>query len=354
MKDIAKIDKQLEIETGVAREGLRFLDAEMEPFAIYGVFREGEKFRRIPESVARQVSDGVYALHGNTAGGRVRFVTNSPYVAVQAKIRPSKMPHFALSGSCGLDMYAEHEGNIRYGGSFIPPFDVEDTFESVQDYAYGWQERIVTINFPLYSDVYKLYIGLHEAAVLKSAPRYTIEKPVVFYGSSITQGGCASRPGSAYQSILSRRLHCDYINLGFSGSAKAEEAMVAYIKSLKMRVFVMDYDHNAPDPEYLAATHGKMFRAIREAQPDLPIVLMPRPKYYMTREDKKRHAVVYGTYLEAKRQGDRNVYFLSGKELMGMVQDNGLVDVHHPTDSGFLSMATAIEPVLREILYKGE
>ena len=89
--------------------------------------------------------------------------------------------------------------------------------------------------------------------MLKDAPEYRIKKPVVYYGSSITQGGCASKPGSSYESILSRRFDCDYINLGFSGTAKGEDEIVDYIKGLEMSVFVMDYDHNAPTTEHLAS-----------------------------------------------------------------------------------------------------
>lgn len=352
MKSIAEIDKRLAVETKVEREGLCFFDAEDAPFKVYGVFREGEKFRRIPEALAKEVNEGVYGLHANTAGGRVRFVTDSPYVVIKAKIRPSKMPHFAFSGSCGFDMFSEYDGDVRYGGTFMPPIDIEDWYESVQDHVNGSQERVVTINFPLYSDVYKLYIGLKEGSVLEEAPAYKVEKPVVSYGSSITQGGCASKPGSSYQSILSRKFNTDYINLGFSGSGRAEDNIVNYIKNLEMSVFIMDYDHNAPTPEYLESTHNKMFKAIREAQPNLPIIIMPRPKYYLNRDDQRRHEIIYATYQEALAGGDQNVYFISGHDLMAIVEDNGTVDNCHPTDSGFFSMAKAIEPVLGEILAK--
>lgn len=349
MKSIVDIDKRMAVETTVDREGLCFFNAENDPFQVYGVFKEGEKFRRIPEEVARRVSEGVYELHANAAGGRVRFVTDSPYIAIKAKIRPMKMSCFALSGTCGFDMYWEDGKEIRFGGTFMPPFEVEDWYESVLDHVNGRQERIVTINFPLYSEVHQLYIGVQEGSVLETAPDYLKGKPVVSYGSSITNGGCASRPGNTYQSILSRKLNRDHINLGFAGSGKAEDAIVDYIKELDMSVFIMDYDHNAPDVEYLAATHNKMFQKIRAAQPNLPIIIMPRPKYYLSADDQKRHEVIYTTYQQAKAGGDENVYFISGRELMAMVQDGGTVDNCHPTDGGFASMAAAIEPVLRSI-----
>ena len=348
-KNIAEIDKNLAVETNIERDGLCFMDVETAPFKLYGIFKEGESFRRIPEDVARNVSEGVYNLHTHTAGGRVRFVTDSPYVAIKTKYTPSKMPHFALTGSAGFDMYSECDGEHRYEGTFLPPFDVSDGYESVIDFPER-KERIITINFPLYSSVTKLYIGLKAGSVLIEAPKYRMEKPIVYYGSSITQGGCASKPGSSYESILSRRFDCDYVNSGFSGNAKGEDGITDYIKSLDMSIFVLDYDHNAPSTEHLQATHQKMFQAIRKAQPKLPILIMTRPKYYMIPEEMKRHEIIYNTYITAKEQGDENVYFLSGRQLMSLVADNGTVDNCHPTDSGFFSMAGAIAGVFDKLL----
>lgn len=348
MKSIAEIDRNLAVETSIEREGLHFYDAEQSPFRIYGIFKENGMFRRMSEVVAKSVSEGVYNLHTNTAGGRVCFLTDSPYVAIKTEYIPGKMPHFALSGSCGFDMYSQYDGMTRYEGTFVPPYNVGNGYESILDFG-KCHERVVTINFPLYSSVQKLYIGLKEGAVLKPAPGYRVEKPVVYYGSSITQGGCASKPGSSYQSILSRLFDCDYINLGFSGNAKGEDEMADYIKELDMSVFVMDYDHNAPSIEHLEKTHSRMFKKIRAVQPDLPILIMSRPKYYLTEIEEKRRTIVWNTYLKAKEQGDENVYFLDGKKLMELVGDNGTVDNAHPTDSGFFSMAYAIRQVFDEI-----
>ena len=348
MKNISEIDKNLAVQTSIQREGLCFYDVRQAPFRTDGVFWENGMFRRMPEAVAKTVSEGVHMLHSHRAGGRVCFVTDSPYVAIKTEYIPSKMPHFALSGSAGFDMYERYEEEFRYAGTFMPPVDVENGYESVIDFA-ECRERYITINLPLYSPVIKLYIGLKDGAVLKEAPEYRVKKPVVYYGSSITQGGCASKPGSSYQSILSRRFDCDYINLGFSGSARGEDEMVDYIKGLDMSVFVMDYDYNAPSAEHLDQTHNKMFKAIRAAHPTLPIVIMPRPKYYLTEKEKIRHQIIYRTYLEAKAAGDENVYFISGRKLMEMVGDNGTVDGAHPTDSGFFSMACAVAEVFEEI-----
>ena len=351
MNAIAKIDRNFAIETNIEREGLCFYDVEEAPFRVHGIFKENGCFRRIPEAVAQQVSPGVCMLHTNGAGGRVRFITDSPYVAIKTEYEPNKMSHFALTGSSGLDMYEDINDESRYLGTFKTPWDVENGYESVVDFPER-RERCVTINFPLYSTVYKLHVGLQEGSVLKAAPDYKIKRPVVFYGSSITQGGCASRPGSSYESLLSRRFGFDYINLGFSGNAKGEQAIADYIKKLDMSVFVYDYDWNAPNPKHLEATHDRMFQTIRSAQPELPIIIMAQPTYYLAPIREERRKIIEKTYLDAKNRGDQNVYFLDGPKLMELVKDDGTVDGIHPSDSGFFSMANAIAPILETVFAK--
>jgi len=351
LKELDSIDKNFKIETSIKKDDICFHDVEDGGFQLYGVFKENGMFRRMPQSVAEGINKGVGGLHTNTAGGRVRFVTDSAYVAIKTHYTPCRKPHFALSGSSGFDMYVGVGEDARYAGTFIPPVDVEDGYESLIEFKDA-RERIITINFPLYSDVYKLYIGLQDCASIKAAPEYKIKTPVVYYGSSITQGACASKPGSCYPSILSRKFDCDYINLGFAGSAKGEEAMGDYIKELDMSIFVLDYDHNSPNLEKLQATHSRLFYQIRSKHKDLPIVIMPRPRFYHRGDDKKRFEVIERTYLEAKASGDENVYFIDNKKLMELAGDNGSVDNTHPTDSGFLSMSLALTKVFEEILLK--
>lgn len=349
--DISKVDKNLAVETNIDRPGLCFYDAEESPFRIYGVFKENGLFRRMTEEDARKVSPAILELHTCAAGGRVRFVTDSPYVALKTEYFANKMPHFALTGSCGFDLYSEYGCGVRYEGTYVPPYDVVDSYENVVDFDHVCK-RVVTINFPPYSVVKKVYIGLQQGSILEAAPEYKLTKPVVYYGSSITQGGCASKPGSTYQSILSFRYDWDYINLGFSGSALGEDAMTDYIKGLDMGAFVLDYDYNAPTPEHLQATHSRMYEGIRAVHPDLPIIMMAQPKYYLNEDGQKRLEIIRATYLAAREKGDENVYFLSGQDLMELVGDNGLVDGCHPTDSGFFSMAKALEKVFDRIVEK--
>ena len=350
MPDISDIDKNFQIQTSLSENNLKFLNANDERFSVYGVFYENGCYRRMPETVAKSVSDGVYALHSHTAGGRIKFITDSRFIAIKA-IMPDigKMSHFTLTGSAGFDLYTGK--NEEYHASFIPPYDMTDGYEGIIYFDSGIQ-REITVNFPLYSSISALYIGIEDTAELKKSSGYIHSKPIVFYGSSITQGGCASRPGMSYESIISRALQTDYINLGFSGSAKAEDEMAEYIRTLDMSVFVYDYDYNAPDINHLERTHRKMFRTIREKKPDLPIIIMSRPEFTLSAEAEQRLKIIKKTFTENAGNDDKNVYFIDGPTLMKLAENDGTVDGCHPNDLGFYSMATALIPILKSALSK--
>jgi lysophospholipase L1-like esterase len=118
-----------------------------------------------------------------------------------------------------------------------------------------------------------------------------------------------------------------------------------------MSVFVLDYDHNAPDVAHLKATHEPFFLRVREKNPDLPIVLMTRPND--VQDPMARLAVVKETYENALARGDKNVYFINGRDFFGE-EDHAhyTIDGVHPNDLGFDKMTQLIEPVIRKILEK--
>ncbi len=349
MSNIAEIDKNFKINLEIGKDDVVFYDIMSDPFRIYGVTYEDGIFRRMPQKVADSVSQPVGTLNTNTAGGRVRFKTDSPYVAIAAEMHSiGKMPHFAMTGSAGFDLYFKRDGREVYRNTFMPPFNITEGYKSVMDIG-EMEMREITINFPLYSGVSRLYIGLSDKAMIERAEDYSIETPIVYYGSSITQGGCASRPGNAYQGFISRRFDANFLNLGFSGNAKGEEAIANYIKGLDMSLFVYDYDHNAPNPTHLANTHEKMFKIIRDAHPDLPIIMLTRPRIYLTAEEEQRKAVVQQTYRNAMLAGDKNVYCIIGKDLMQYTGNDGSVDNCHPNDLGFASMAHVLGDMIEEM-----
>lgn len=356
MSDISKIDKNFEVKAVEVGQETVFFNCLEEPFKVYGLILpkdETDVFCRMPLSVAEATSEGVVPLSHHTAGGRVKFKTNSPYVIIRSK-QPAigRMAHFTLCGSGGFDMYKKIDGSDQYAGTFVPPYDIKDGYESKLSTGFN-EETEITIHFPLYSRVQSLEIGLKVGSSLKAADGYKYDVPVVYYGSSITQGGCASRPGMAYQNIISREYNCDHINLGFSGCAKGEDAIAEYIATLNMSVFVYDYDHNAPSVEHLRNTHSRMFKIIREKNPTLPIIMVSRPKGVLAPDEMERRSIIQSTCEEAKASGDQNVYFIDGCEMMKFKGGNeATVDNCHPTDLGFRRMADYIGEAVGKALEK--
>ncbi len=345
--DFTKIDKNMKVETKIEREGLTFYDIDKAPFKIHGVFREGDRYVRMPQKIADNVNDSIHWLNGLTSGGRIRFVTDSPYIALKVQISgPSKFSFFSVTGIMGCDVYS----GKRYYGTIIPPLDTTTEYENIIDIP-DPEEREYTINMPIYASTHKVFVGIKEGSTLKPADDYSITKPVVFYGSSVTQGGCASRPGNTYPSQISRELNCDIINLGFAGSAKGEEEIARYISTLDMTAFCYDYDYNADSLEHYKETHEKFFKIIRVAQPDLPIIMTTRPKVYLTAGENERVNIMLNTYNNALAAGDKNVYYIKGQDLLiDMLGEAALVENCHPNDAGFASMAYVMGNKLKEIL----
>ena len=350
MVDISKIDKNMTASKVIDKTGYDFYDIDEAPFRIYGVYREGEKYRRLPPEVAETVNEGVLFLHANTAGGRVRFVTDSKKIA------------FLIWGDGGLstengaylnrgslDVYADGRFmGVTRGGNDFPLTYYESAvgeFDEVRD-------RLITVYMPNYGEIHKILVGVERGSKICAAPDYKYEKPVLYYGSSITQGGCASRPGLSYESDIERDADMNYINLGFSGRAHGEQTMAKYISTLDISAFVMDYDHNARGAEDLLNTHEPFFKTVRSACPTLPIIMVSMPKYDLTKEDYERYLVIKRTYENAISAGDKNVYLIFGKDLLEGVESEGLCDGCHPNDLGFKAMAKGILPVIIKALEK--
>ena len=348
---ISDIDGNFKIESSVGLDDVVFFDVKDAPFSVHGIFlkEKGKRFLRMPAEVAKATSDDVAWNNECTAGGRIRFRTDSPYIAIKAVMPASPpMPHMTRLGQSGFDVYISDKGKCLYSTSLIPSFG-QPGFETYKPT--DGKMHTYTIYMPLYDAVDEVYIGLARGSELESAEEYGIKKPFLYYGSSITQGGCASRPGNAYQAMISRRFDADFVNLGFSGSAKGEKAMREYLATLDCTVFICDFDHNAQSGAELEATHRPLYEAYRNLHPDTPIVFVSRPDFYPVPEDIKRREVVIATYEYALSAGDKKVLFVDGKHLFdGEFADSCTVDGCHPNDLGFFRMAQKIGDVIEEAL----
>ena len=356
MSNQAVPDRLMWGEADIKETDVRYYDALEAPFQLYGFYKPHEErgYKRLPDEIGQNVNDGVASLYTNTAGGRVRFSTDSQYVILRAQMpKVTKFAHMPLTGSSGFDLYVDDATGRRsaFHGIFRPAVGMKDGYASILKFKTPGM-RYLTVNFPLYNDVTSLEIGLQEDAAVGEGLPYRNTLPVVFYGSSITQGGCASRPGNCYENMISRRYDLDYINLGFSGSGKAEDLIVDYMAGLKMSAFVADYDHNAPTVEYLRQTHCKMYQRIRERNPDLPYIMISKPDFFNHEENAiLRRNVILDTYRFALEQGDQNVYYIDGEGFFkGEWEDCCTVDTTHPNDLGFHFMAESIGNTLGKLI----
>ena len=337
----------------VKEEQVVYHDVRQAPFQIYGLWNPQINFHRIPDEIATKTSDAVVTHNKSAAGGRVRFCTDSPYITIRLKHAPYNYgaPGISRQGQVGIDMYIEQDGVDTYYGSFMPPVDMEEGYEGII-YIKEQGMHQVTLCMPYNKEVYDMQVGLKIGSVLESHMPYKQEKPIVFYGSSITQGISASRPGNSYENFISRDLDCNYINLGFSGSAMGETAMAEYIADLSMAAFVLDYDHNAPDIEHLKKTHEAFYKVIRAKNVTLPILLLTKPDAERDEENQERRAVIWNTYQNARENGDEHIYYLDGYDLFPKnYRKDCTVDGCHPNDMGMYFMAQGIGKILKDILF---
>ena len=351
-QDIAEIDANFRVAT-VGNHSVHYYDALSAPFEVTGFpwWKSGEELHRLPsEFTTKEVSDFMLVMAKCTSGGAIRFQTDSPFLAVKATYgRFSDMSHIPRSGTAGFDLFvdAPKDGSTLCGTVFPGPKAGEEGVEICLDGLREGELLTYTLYLPLYSSLTSLEIGFKPGSRLLPPPPQKMSKAICFYGSSITQGACASRPANNYTTMLCRAFDAPQVNLGFSGVAQGEPAVARAIGELKLSAFVYDYDYNAPTPEHLAKTHESFFQIIRAAQPELPIIILSR----CTRPNPQRRDIIRRTYENAVAAGDKKVWFIDGAELFGEPgQDFCRVDAYHPNDLGFYMMYLRILPVLKEAL----
>ncbi|KOR90591.1 hypothetical protein AM231_01180 [Paenibacillus solani] len=330
------------------------------PFRVSGFawFDTERKFRRLPAVPDVPIRPEVDALANCTSGGQICFRTNSRKVSVRVRLTAgSGMYHMPPTGECGVDAYIGGPGEWLYAGTArlqAGQVEYESSLFNVEDR----KVRSFLLNMPLYQGVEEIWIGLDPGAEVSAPEPYDSSARVVVYGTSITQGGCASRPGMSYTNILSRRLHLEFINLGFSGNGKGEpELAVLAARISDPACLVIDYEGNSGGTESYRQTLPQFIETYRQVHPDVPILLISRvshgaesfkPEILEGRLERKKFQ------MELIRQlteaGDHRLTFLDGSDLLGPDPGETTVDGVHPTDLGFKLMADGLEPVLRQVI----
>lgn len=335
-----------------------YIDARKEPFVLSGFYAP---YTRMPLDVAEKVSKDVYRISQMTPGCRVRFRTNSEFIAFHADIPyEEKYNSESLLVRSGFDIYFKENGKYMCRG-ILAPSEAEGKPYHEARWKYSGEMKDVVIFFPRNCHISNFYIGLQEGCTLDYPSEYKYKKPVLFYGSSIVHGCGSSRPSSSYPCLISRRLDCDFINLGFGGAAKGEIPMMEYIAEQDMSVFVYDYDHNAPSPEHLRDTHFRGYEIFRKKHPDTPVIMASKVDYHHSTtgeylhsdvsENAVRRGIILESYNRALALGDKNVYFVDGREIYPEdKREECTFDGCHPSDVGYQLMADAFGGIIAGLL----
>lgn len=314
-------------------------------------------FDRLPAKAERMVPPTVWNLSRQSAGLAVRFVTDAPIVQLKWSLTSANlaMPHMPATGVSGLDLYvrSNKDGRWQWAGVGIPK-QQEDNRATVTVPA-GKKECLLYL--PLYNGVSAVEVGVPKLAFLSKgpprAPHY--QKPIVFYGTSITQGGCASRPGMVHTAILGRRFERPVINLGFSGNGRMDSSVGELLAELDPAAFVIDCSPNL-DARGIAERTGPLVRTIRQARPGTPILLVEDRAFAnapVNEGTRKRveanHAALRAEYEKLVKARVKHLHYLPGDRLIGD-DGEGTVDGSHPTDLGFLRQAEQFADALAPLL----
>ncbi len=314
-------------------------------------------YDRLPARAKQIVNEQVWGLSHNSAGLLVRFVSDATQIHARWKLTSADlaMNHMPATGVSGVDLYVRLKGKWEWLAVGRPTGQNNETLltPNIDKGTYEY-----TLYFPLYNGVTSVEVGVPSGSFVKPAPpRKNDIKPVVFYGTSITQGGCASRPGMAYTAIVGRKLDIPVINLGFSGSGRGEPEIFDLIAELDASLFVIDPMANMRG-DWVEERIGYALKTIKAKRPGVPVMLV-------------EHAVVADAFRRSKgpkmadtwnvplrkvyednvRDWDGLLYYVKCDKLTGKDGEH-TVDGVHCTDVGFLRMADVLTPAVKKALEK--
>lgn len=339
--------------TTMAGAQIVYHDASAFPLLGKATEATATRYERLPDSLQHISRKPLWDLGRHSAGLAVRFRTNSTSIAARWEVRDNRsMNHMTSTGIKGLDLYCLQDGEWIFAGSGRPQGKINKA-TIVKNMLP--QEREYLLYLSLYDGVTSLAIGVDSLSeILQPAvdlPRR--EKPIVFYGTSILQGGCASRPGMAHTNILERRLNRECINLGFSGNALLDLEIAHLMASVDASMFVLDFVPNAT-VEQMKERADEFYSIIRRKHPHTPILFIEDPIFThspfdtrIAKEVKDKNETLNAIFQSLKQRGEKNIYFLSSRDIIGH-DGEATVDGIHFTDLGFMRYAEVLYPILKK------
>ena len=332
---------------------VRYHNIEEEPFEISGFpFKiENNSFNRLPGRIMPLLPDHLQWVAPQPSGGIIRFQSNARKLSLNvALLRNETSRNCTQALLSGFDVYIDCGGGYEFSFNICPENNpVAYVAEIPWDLPAGMKDFMIYM--PLQNPVQTVKIGLDRDALIEKPKPFAFPKPILFYGSSITCGFCASRPGLSYPARITRQLNANLINFGFGGAAKGELEVANAISTLDLSCFVMDYDFNAPSANHLRDTHCAFYEAVRGAKPDLPIIIISAPFLYKdVKGFSERREIIAQTYETGIRRGDQNLYFIDGGTFFKEEEwADFTLDLVHPNDMGFARMTQMILPVIQHV-----
>lgn len=350
-------------QTAKAPAGLRWIQLPNPQIEVDGLpwYSENDgNLYRLPERLKDTYPKAVWKLAQDPSGGRLRFRTNSSVLAIRLEYpSPPNMANMQSFGQSGVDLYV---GN-NYWGTAIA--DKQARPGKIYEHVYfnftgqPRTERAITLYLPLYMGVKVLGIGIDAGSTLNRPAPFLLPKPVVFYGTSITQGCCASRPGISYEAKIGRKLNLNFVDLGFSGAGKYEPSLAHAISKIDASCYILD-GSNFIRGEQLRKVLGPFIKIIRAAHPDTPILVASQIYYPLiltsTRQrigNKSLQRVTRDTVAEMIAKGDHHIEFVEGTDLLGPLQGDDSTDGVHPNDLGNQRIATGYMRRIAAVLNLG-
>lgn len=338
--EIAKWDSRMALEKAVVdTNGVKWIDGKFLPIEGRVFNNVDHWYDRLPSTVTTNVNGGVRSMKHHTAGLQYRFVTDSKKITVRWKpySKNLAMDHMPSTGVSGIDIYRQNKaGKWQY----VKTGRIWDANKG-GEVSFGWQSGTpCLINLPLYNGISEFSIGIDKNASVSALPprKSGINKPVVFYGTSITHGGCCSRPGLAFVNIVGRRLDVPVVNLGFSGCGKMEFEMSDHLADINASCYILDCIWNM-DIKLVRSRYEAFIRNLRAKRPGVPIVMAEQCDVFCAGPNEKDR-FIRKLYDKLIGEGWKNLVYLP-KDKMYSGDLEGTVDGCHPNDLGMMTMADA-------------
>lgn len=361
MPDIKKIDtnfvnKETELD-------LQYINPKNNSnIKVYGLnwFEKDKRFVRFPketDEMIKNLAEGLHYLVEQPSGGMLVFRSNTSTLKIKVKLGHTfNMSHMPFTGQGGCDVY------IGKDFKSLTYFRTASYHYSLKEYEFtfftDWQkeDRLYLINLPLYGGIEEIEVGIDLDATINKGEELFTKGKIVCYGTSITQGGCASRGGMSYTNALSRRMGYEVLNFGFSGNGRGQVEIAEILGSIEnVKMFILDYEANATLP-MLKDTLDNFINKLRETYPLVPILVLSKIRMSVENHveanylDQLSRLKYQKRVVNKHKKYDKNIYFYDGHKLLGKYASEATVDGCHPTDLGFMMITENLEKIINKIL----